>query len=222
MAPALPRRLAFEDFDAPKRPVKTAGPPPPDPAALAKAKAEGLAEGRRAALEELAAETARAEAARADAEARTLEAATTAFEGLNASAEDGRRRAEIAASRLVAAILQRITPGLSDQHAVDRAAAFLDEIRIAAADSAKVIVRAGTAAAPAAEAVKANIRAKSVEVYVDTGLAPHAIEADWDRGAAAWDAGAVTEELTHALSRAADALAGAATNLETPAEETAP
>ncbi len=195
---------AFEDFDAP--PAQKAAAAAPDPRALERARADGVAEGRRLAAEAFAVSQQKLEEDRLAAETAALRAAADAFAALQASAETARQQVERATARLAGACLQRLVADWGEAEAPRRAAAFAREIAQAAADRPALQVRTGAKVAQIAHDALSQGRAAALQVSVDTSLAPFAIAADWEIGQAAYDAMAEVELLEDVIDRACAAL----------------
>lgn len=206
----------FEDFDAPVAAAAPKPAPAPDPRALERARADGVAEGRR--LAELAYADSAEAAAQEEALARTeaMRSATEAFAALRATAEAAYTHVERATARLAAACLQRLIADLGEPEAHRRAAAFARQIAQSAADQAQLTVRVGAGAADAARDALQTVRTGAIAITVDEDLDPYAVEADWTRGSARYDAMADAAWLETALDRACAALS------DTPPPETRP
>lgn len=203
-----------------------AKPPPsaPDPAVLAKARAQGLAEGRKAAEAEFAASQRAADIAEKEARAQALAAASQAFTDIAHMRTQTEAALSAPLARLAAAMLQRVMSDLSDDHAHQRAEKFVAEVARAAAGAVTLHLRVGPAVQAIAEEAQGQARVDCLEIVVDDTLGASCINADWGSGSATYDPQADTDLLADAFQRAYAALAGeaAAAAATTPNPDKAP
>ncbi len=196
----------YPDFDAPTRQASKPTPAPPDPQVIAKARAEGLSEGRRAAETAFTASAEAAQTEEAEARAEALAAAAATFGALGDQLETAVAQVERTSARLVAACLQRAIPQLSDTHAAARAERFVGEVLRSAGDGARLVLRTGSDAAVLVEEALSGHNLVGVGLAIDPDLPPLAVDATWGAGSAFADPAEETALLEATLERALIAL----------------